>query len=171
MKQLEARKSLAAFEKGGEFPSGSGERSETVKPLPEGCLSADENKPCPLPSSGPPRHFQSESVVVVLGVMYPSVVLPQLVEANTHLDLVPLPPGLSTRRQSVDVIFYDPLSSSRNGDEVPQAAKYRRNSKGDGLVNRTEAQKAVARDLALLSLKTRVVTGSRLPSVPNTRTP
>jgi hypothetical protein len=136
------------------------------------CHSSDENTRSPLWSSGPPRHLQSECVVVVLGVMYPSVVPPQLVEANTHLDLVPLPPpGLSTRRQGPDVIFYDPLASSRDGDEVPIAAKYRRNSKGDGSVDRTEARKAVARDLALLSLKTRVVTGSRLPSVPDTRTP
>jgi hypothetical protein len=67
-------------------------------------------------------------VVVVLGVTYPRV-LPQLVEADTHLDLVPLPPGLVLGRKSVDVIFYDPLSSSRNGEEVPQVPKYRRNAR------------------------------------------
>jgi hypothetical protein len=89
--------------------------------------------------------------VVVLGVLYPSV-LPQLVAASTHLDLVLLPPGLTPDRQSMDVVFYDPLSSSWNGDEVSVAAKYRRKSKGDGYANRTHAQNAVARDLALLCL-------------------
>lgn len=122
-----------------------------MKPLTKGRQCADEDKRSPLPSIGSPQHFQPESVVVVLGVMYPSV-FPQLVESNTHPDLVPLPPGLIAGRQSMDVVFYDPLSSSRNGDEVPRAARYRRNFKGDGHVNRTEAQKAVARDLALLSL-------------------
>jgi hypothetical protein len=121
-----------------------------VKPFTERRQCADEDERSPLPSPESQAHFQSESVVVVVGVMYPSV-LPQLVEAN-HLDLVPLPPGLVTGRKSVDVVFFDPLSSSRNGDEVPQPANDRRNSKGGGHVNRREAQKAVARDLALLWL-------------------
>jgi hypothetical protein len=72
--------------------------------------------------------------------MYPSV-LPQLVEANTQLDLVPLPPGLVTDRQSMDVLFYDPLSASRNGDEAVQAVKYQRNSKGDGHENRRKPRR------------------------------
>lgn len=122
-----------------------------MKPLTEKRRCADEDKRSPLPSPESQPHFQSESVVVVLGVIYPSVV-PQLVKTNAHLDLVPVPPGSVTGRKSVDVVFYDPLSSSRNGDEVPQPANYRRKSKGDGRVNRREAQKAVARDLALLSV-------------------
>lgn len=118
-----------------------------MKSLTERRQCADEDKRSPLPNPGSPQHFQSESVVVVLGVMYPSA-LPQLVKANTHLDLIPLPPDSVTGRQSVDVVFYDPLSSSKNGEEVPQTAKYERSSKGDGHVHRTEAQKTVARDLA-----------------------
>lgn len=122
-----------------------------MKPPTESRQYAGGDKRSPLPRPGPAQHFQPESVVVVLGVMYPSV-LPPLVAASTHLDLVLLPPGLTTGRQSMDVVFYDPLSPSRNGDEVPLVPKYRRKPKGDGYVNRTEAQKAVARDLALLSL-------------------
>ena len=114
--------------------------------------TAARQLPHPLRNLGSPQQIQSDSVVVVLGVMYPSV-LPQLVEANTHLGLVPLPPGFVGGRQSVDSnVFYDPLSSSRNGDEVPRTATYRRNSKGDGHLSRTESRKTVVRDLALLSL-------------------
>lgn len=113
---------------------------------------AGGDKCFPRSSPGSARHFRSERVVVVLGVMYPSV-LPKLVAASTHRDLVLLPPGLTTDRQSVDVVFYDPLASSWNGDEVPVVPKLRRKSKGDGYVNPREAQEAVAHDLALLSLK------------------
>lgn len=56
------------------------------------------------PRPGPATHSQSEYVVAVLGVMYPSV-LPQLVPARPHLDLVLLPPGVSYGRQSVEVPF------------------------------------------------------------------
>jgi hypothetical protein len=52
----------------------------------------------------------------------------------------------------MNVVFYDPLSSRRNGEEVAQAVQYRRNSADDGHIYRREAQKAVARDLAALSL-------------------
>jgi hypothetical protein len=113
--------------------------------------SADDDKRSPFPSPPSPQHFRPESVVIVLGVMYPSV-LPQLVEANTHLDLVPQPPGLVAGRQSEDVVFYHPLSSSRNGYEIPHTARNRRNSEGEGRIHRAEARKAVARDLALLQL-------------------
>jgi hypothetical protein len=150
MKQLEARMALAD-EKGDKFSSASGEKSKRVKPPTERRRRAGEDKHSPLPSHESQRHFQSESIVVVLAVMYP-IVLPQLVEADTQVDPVPLPPGLVTGRKSVDLVFYDPLSSSRNGDAVPQAAKYRRNSEGGGNINRSEAQKAVVRDLALLYL-------------------
>ncbi|TLM80770.1 hypothetical protein [Pseudarthrobacter sp. NamE5] len=149
--QLEARKSLAADEKGDELSFNDWRRSKTVEPLTEIRQSADENRRSPFPSSRSPQDFQSESVVVVLGVMYPSV-LPQLIEANTRLDLIPLPPGLVTGQQSVGVVFYDPLSPSRNGYELSQTAKYQKNPEGHGHVNRAEARKAVARDLALLSL-------------------
>ena len=121
-----------------------------MKPITERRQCADRHNTLPLPTPGSPRHFQSESALVVLGVMYPSA-LPQLVEADAHLDRIGRPPGL-VGRQSVDVVFYDPLSSKRKGEEVPQAAKYGRNTKCDGNVNRTEAQKAVARDLASLSI-------------------
>lgn len=121
-----------------------------MKPLTERRQCADENKRFSLSSPAPQRNQRGETVVVVLGVMYPSVV-PQLVEANTHLDLVAVPPVVFTGKE-VNVVFYDPLSASRNGDGVCQAAKYPSNSKGDGYLNRREAQKAVARDLALLSL-------------------
>jgi hypothetical protein len=90
----------------------------------------------------PAQPFQSESVVAVT----------QLVAASTDLDLVLLPPDLTNGRQSMDVVFYDPLSSIWNGDEVLPVAKYRRKSKGDGFANPTEARKAVAHDLALLRL-------------------
>jgi hypothetical protein len=133
--QIEARKSMPrSSKKGDELPIREwGE--------PESCFVM----------VGPVQPFPSESVMVVLGVLYPSV-LPQHVAASTHLDLVLLPPALTVGRQSMDVVFYDPLSSSWNGDEVPLAAKYRRKSKGDGYANRTQAQNAVARDLALLRL-------------------
>jgi hypothetical protein len=122
------------------------------------------------PSLGSPQHFQSGSVVVVLGVMYPSVVS-QLVEANTHLDLARLPPGLLTGRQSMDVVFYDPLSASRKRrGSFPWAGKYARNSKGVGHANRMQEQEDVARDLLCLHRKTQVVTTSQLPSL-GTRTP
>lgn len=115
-----------------------------MKRLTERRQCADDRKRAPLPKLGTTQHFQSEIVVVVLGVMYPTV-LPQRVEADIHLDLVPLPPGLAKCQQGQDVVFHDPLSFSTNADAVPKAAKY--------LANRTEAQKAVAHDLALLSLR------------------
>jgi hypothetical protein len=125
-----------------------------MKPLTQRWQYAGENKRSPFPSPGRARNFQPESVVVVLGVMYPSV-LPQLVDASTQLDL-PLPrPGFDTGRQSEDIFFYDPLSSKGNGDEAPLAPKYRKKHIGAGYVNRAEAQKALARDLALLSLRKR----------------
>jgi hypothetical protein len=124
-------------------------REQTLEPLTKRRQRADEYKHSARTNPGSPQHFQPGSVVVVLGVMYPSV-LPQLVEANTCLDLVPLAHGLVTGRQSVDVVFYDPLSSCCNGKEVPRAPEHGRNIKSDGHVKRTEAQKAVARDLALL---------------------
>lgn len=120
--------------------------------LPESQQYAGDDKCFPRSSPGSARHFGSERVVVVLGVMYPSV-LPKLVAASTHRDLVLLPPGLTTDRQSMDVVFYDPLATSWNGDEVPVVPNFRRKSKGDGYVNRREAQEAVAHDLALLSPK------------------
>src|SRR4051794_30894826 len=106
------------------FHSTSGERCKTVRPFME-------DKRAPLASPEPPQHFPSDTVVVVLGVMYPTV-FPWHVEAGAHPEQVPLPPGLDSGRQSADVVFYDPLSSSRAGDEVHQAPKYPRNSKGDG---------------------------------------
>lgn len=112
------------------------------------------------------NNFPSEIVVVVLGVMYPSV-LPRPVDATTHLDLLSL--GLDTARQSADVIFHDPLSCQQNGDEASLALKCGKKHKRTGYENRTEAQKAVARDLTLLFVaKTRVSTNSQLPSYPDT---
>ena len=103
--------------------------------------------------------------------MYPTV-LPRPVEADTHPDQVSLPPGLDSRWRSTDLIFYDPLSSRRTGDEVRQTPKYPRNSKGESYVNRIKAQKAVARDRALLSSeKTRGVPSFRPPSASDSRTP
>ena len=125
-----------------------------MKPASGRRQSADEDKRSGVPSPRLPRYGRPELVVVVLGVMYPSI-LPQLVEADTLLDLIPIPPRLRGGRQREDVVFYDPLSSVGDGEDVPQAAKYGRNSKGEGQVNRMEAQKAVARDLALLSIRKR----------------
>jgi uncharacterized membrane protein len=125
-------------------------------------------KPLTDPSPGSPQHFESGSVVVVLGVMYPSVVS-QLVEANTNLDLARLPPGLLTGRQSMDVVFYDPLTASRKRrGSFSWAAKYAKNSKGLGHANRTKEQGDVARDLVCLHRKTQVVTTSQLPSLGKT---
>lgn len=133
---------------------------------------ADEDLGTSLASPGPPpQHFQSYSVVVVLGVIYPTV-LPRLVEAATHPDQVPLPPGLDSRRRSTHLVFYDPLSSRRTGEEVRQTPKYPSNSKGVNYVDRIKAQKAVARDLALLSSeKAQGVTSSQPPSASDSRTP
>lgn len=136
-----------------------------MKPRTQRRQHAGEDKRSPLPCPGPPQHFPPEIVVVVLGVMYPSV-LPQSVDATTHLDL-PLPSlGLDTARQSADVIFHDPLSSQRNGDEASLALKYGKKDKGTGYENHAAAQKAVARDLTLLFLaETRVTnTSFQLPS-------
>lgn len=55
----------------------------------------------------------------------------------------------------MDVVFYDPLAFSRNGDEALLVPKYRKKPEGDGHLNRAEAHKAAARDLALLSLRKR----------------
>jgi len=106
-----------------------------VKPLTGRQQSADEDTRGPLASPGAQQHFQSDGVVVVLGVMYPTV-LPRPDEADTHPDQIPLPPGVDSGRQSVDVVFYDPLSSSRTGDKVRQAPRYPRNSKGDAYISR-----------------------------------
>jgi hypothetical protein len=121
-----------------------------VKPLTKRRESADEDKRSPFPSPRSPQHFQPQSVVVVLGVMYPSL-LPQPREASAERDPVSLLPGVVAGRQSVDVVFYDPLSSG-GCEELPQGAECRRNSTVDGHVDREEARKALARDLALLSL-------------------
>ena len=142
--------SLAACGSGDEFPAIE-EREQTLEPLSERRQRNDKYKHFPVANPGSPQHLQPESVVVVLGVMYPSF-LPQFVGASTCLDLLSLTPSLVTGRQSADVVFYDPLSSSGNDKEVPLAPKHGRNFKGDGRVKRTEAQKAVARDLALLSV-------------------
>jgi hypothetical protein len=153
------------------FHSTSGERCKAVRPLIGRQQCADEDAGTSLASPGPPQHFQSDSVVVVLGVMYPTV-LPRPVEADTHPDQVPLPPRLDSRRRSTDLVFYDPLSSKRTGDEVRQTPKYPGNSKGVSYVNRIKAQKAVAQDLALLSSeKTQGVTSSQPPSASDSRTP
>lgn len=119
-----------------------------MKPLTQGQQHASLDKR-PLPCTRAPQHLPSESVVVVLAVMYPSV-LPRLVAASTHPDLALPSLGLDTGRQSGDVIFYDPLSSQRNGDEASLASKDRKIHKGSVYENRAEAQKAVARDLTLL---------------------
>lgn len=123
-------------------------------PLTGGRQSADEDKRPALPSPRSPQGFQSESVVVVLGVLYPSV-LSQPGESNHHSDLVPLLPGLVTGRSCVGVVFYDPLSLTDNGCEIP-SLQHRRNSAGDGHEDRAENRKAVARDLALLSFRKRL---------------
>lgn len=44
-----------------------------MKPHTQRRQYAGQDKRCPLPSPGQPQHFPSESAVVVLGVMYPSV--------------------------------------------------------------------------------------------------
>ncbi|WP_159735990.1 hypothetical protein [Arthrobacter sp. 9V] len=76
------------------------------------------------PVSGLDRRNSSRKVaVVVLGVMYPSV-LPQFGEANNQLDLVPLPLGVGAGKQNQQVVFYDPLSPSKNGEEIPLATTW-----------------------------------------------
>jgi hypothetical protein len=124
-----------------------------MKPLPQLPKSADEDKRSSFPSSRLPQHIQSKSVVVVLGVLYPSV-LPQRGRTDTCLTLVPPPLGVAGM-QSAGVVFYDPLSPSRNGDELPHIAKYWRNPGRDVHRDRAEARRAVARDLVLLSEKRR----------------
>lgn len=149
--QLEARKSFAADEKGYEHSFTEWGKEKTVKPLTESRHGDDEYERSPFPSSGSLQDFRSESIVVFVGVMYPSV-LPQLGEANTRPDLVPLPPALATGQQSLTVVFYDPLSPSKNGYELSKAGKYQRNFESLDHVYRAEARKAIARELALLSL-------------------
>lgn len=125
-----------------------------MKPSSESQQYCGGDKCSPIPRPGQAEQLQGESVVVVLGVMYPGV-LPQRAVASTHLDLVLLPSCLTTGRQSMDVVFYDPLSSTRNGDEALLVPKYRKKPEGSGLLNRAEAHKAVTHDLALLSLRKR----------------
>lgn len=118
-----------------------------MKPLPQRRQHAGEDQGSPSPS---PK--ARESVVVVLGVMYPGV-LPQPADASTSPDLA-LPPSLDGGRQSVQIIFYDPLSSERNGDDA-LVPKYREKYKCAGCAKRAEIQKAVALDLAMLSSRRR----------------
>lgn len=125
-----------------------------MRPLTPRQRYGGEDNPSPLPSPGPVQHVPSESVVVVLGVMYPSV-LPQLDDASTRLDLALSLPGADTDRKTVAVIFYDPLASKGNGDEAPLGSKERKKYKVAAYGNRAEAQKAVALDLALLALRKR----------------
>lgn len=85
-------------------------------------------------------------------------------------DVVPedfsrLPPRLTTDRQSMDVIFYDPFSSvvsggnsARQGDlrvisEGSRSLNPEKKCKGGRDASRTNALEAVARDLAMLSLR------------------
>lgn len=124
-----------------------------MKPLPQMPKSADEDKRSSFHSSRLPQHIQSKSVVVVLGVLYPSA-LPQRGQADTRLTLVPPPLGVAGT-QSAGVVFYDPLSPSRNGDGLPRIAKYWRNPGRHVHRDRAEARRAVARDLTLLSKKRR----------------
>jgi hypothetical protein len=114
--------------------------------------------------------FNQKSIVLVLGVMYPSV-LQQPGQTDTRLALVPPLLGAVAGRQSAEVVFDDPLSPSRNGDELPNIAKYWRNPRGDIHRDRVEAQKAVARDLSLLSEERRWYQPGSSPSVPDIKTP
>jgi len=130
-----------------------------MKPLPQMPRSADKVKRSSFPSSRLPQHIQSKSVVVVvLGVLYPSV-LPQRGQTDARHTLVPPPLGIAGR-QNAGVVFYDPLSPSRNGDQLPHIAKYWRNPGRDAHTDRAEARKAVARDLTLLSEKRRSMYGT-----------
>jgi hypothetical protein len=134
------------------FNSANAKRSKTGRlPSIEGCTNANQDKLYPVLSPQSSQNLQPETIVVVLGVMYPSL-LPQLAKTNPQPEHVPLPPGLVVSRQSVEVVFYDPLSSSRSGDEPHPVAKYRRNFKSLCHPDRAEARKAVASDLALLTL-------------------
>lgn len=135
-------------------------RSRTIKPRTRRRQHAGEDKRSPLPQ----QHSQPEIVVVVLGVMYPSV-LPQPVDALNRPDLPLLSFELDTARQSTDVIFHDPFSPLQNGDEASLASNYGKKHKGTGYENHAEAQKAVARDLTLLLTETRATpTRSQQPS-------
>jgi hypothetical protein len=138
-----------------------------MKPLTQRRKSADKDKRSSFPGSRSPQHVESKSIVV-LGVLYPSA-LPQPGETDTRLALVPPPLGVIEGRQSAGVVFYDPLSTLRNGDEDPHIAKYWRNPRGNAHTDRAAARKAVARDLTLL-LEERRQSQPSTPSVSDTKT-
>jgi hypothetical protein len=128
-------------------------RSRTVQPFAHQPPCRGENESSPPSSPRQAGRFQPESVVVILGVMYPHVLPPP--DEGSQLDL-PLPHlGGNTGRQSGDVIFYDPLSINSHGSDAPLAPKHIKKYPAAGYVNRAEARKAVARDLALLSQQKR----------------
>lgn len=118
----------------------------------------------PIPTHGPAQQCPQEYGLVVLGVMYPSVV-PQPSQGIPG-DLPHLLPDVATGWQCTDVIFYDPISSVGSGDpirtgslgaisEVPLSPKHEKKGKGSRHESRMNAMEAVARELAMLSLRNR----------------
>lgn len=115
--------------------------------------AAGEDKHSSFPSpKRDAQHCSSESVVVVLGVLYPSF-LPSFVETGTHLDRALLPVGSDAYRQGGNAIFYDPLSDRRIVDEAVLSVEYRKKDTIVGYLDHAKARRAVSRDLALLCLR------------------
>lgn len=105
--------------------------------------------------------YQPDHGVVVLGVIYPSVVLqaPQIPSSN----MPDAPPRAAEEHPSTEVIFYDPISqggsyeSDREGhlkpvSQIPRTSERKRIPKGSQKARR-EAIKAVIGDLERLALK------------------
>lgn len=109
--------------------------------------------------SAEPR-YQPDHGVVVLGVIYPSVVLqaPQIPSSN----MPDVPPRAAEEQRSTEVIFYDPISeggsceSDREGHLKPVSQIPRTSERGSlkgSQKARREAVKAVIGDLERLALK------------------
>lgn len=104
----------------------------------------------PSVSPGPITYPQPESVVVILGVMCPSI-LPQPSENDAGLDPALPSSCFDANRQREDVILYDPLSYSIDSGASGPAS--REKLKASGYADRVEAQRILACDLLLLSLQ------------------
>lgn len=120
-------------------------KKERMRPLTKQQRQpASEVNGSSISTPGMARRCPHESSVVVLGVMYPTAI-PQR-RKGTAADLPGLPPSAAAGRRNTDIVFFDPVSSS-GSKELARECTLR--------ADRREATKAVARDLAMLSLRQR----------------
>lgn len=102
-----------------------------------------------------------DNSVVVLGVMYPSVDQNPLLGPTK--EFAASSSELASDQQNMDVLFYDPLSCNGIDDPIPlgslppaggpKPCRQRMELQNRGTANRVIELEAVARELALLSLR------------------